>query len=83
MLHSLFEFYLTPRLDEIASKYFGSNVPPIRELEQRTALALVSTTPVMDYAIPLPENVIPIAGIHIKNPKPLPEVNKYILFYCI
>lgn len=73
-MHSLFEYYLTPKLDEIASKYFGPNVPPIRILEQRTVLAFVSTTPVMDYAIPLPQNVIPISGVHIKEPKTLPEV---------
>lgn len=28
----------------------------------------------MDYAVPLPENVIPVAGVHIKEPKPLSKV---------
>lgn len=58
----------------MAGKYFGENVPTIRELEKRTALAFVNTNPVLDHLIPLPENVIPVAGVHIKNPKPIPEV---------
>lgn len=52
-------------------------MPTIRELEQKTALAFVNTNPVMDYANSLPENVIPIAGVHIKEPKALPEVTQF------
>lgn len=68
-------YYSNPKLDEITKEYFGTNKPTIRELEQKTALAIISTNPVMDYLVPLPENVIPVAGAHIKDPKPLPEVN--------
>lgn len=68
-------YYLTPKLDEITDKYFGPNKPMIRDLEQKTVLALISTNPVMDYLTPLPENVIPVAGAHIRETKPLPEVN--------
>lgn len=67
-------YYFTPMLDKMAKEHFGPNIPSIRELEQKTALALISTNPVMDYVAPLPENVIPVAGVHIKDPKPLPEV---------
>lgn len=28
----------------------------------------------MDYKAPLPENVIPVGGLHIKEPKPIPKV---------
>lgn len=56
-------------------------MPSIRILEQKTALAFISTTPVMDYAIPLPQNVIPISGVHIKEPKTLPEV-EMIAYYA-
>lgn len=37
-------------------------------------LALVNTNPAVDYLAPLPENVIPVGGLHIKDPKPLPKV---------
>lgn len=46
----------------------------MKELEERTAIALVSTHPVFDYPAPLPENVIPVGGLHIRDTKPLPEV---------
>lgn len=66
---------MVPKLDTIAQKYFGPNpVPSVSELEQRTALAFVNTHPVIDYVEPFPENVIPIAGVQIKDPNPLPEV---------
>lgn len=73
-LDSLFDYYLTPKLDADAAKYFGPKVPSMKDLEQRTALAFVNTNPVIDYLAPLPENVIPVAGVHIKEPKPLPMV---------
>lgn len=44
------------------------------ELEQRTAIAFVSTNPIYDYTQPLPENVIPVGGLHIRDPKSLPQV---------
>lgn len=56
-------------------------MPSIRELEQRTALAFVNTNPVMDYVAPLPENVIPVAGVHIKEPKPLAQVAESLFDY--
>lgn len=72
---------MTPRLDLMAKKYFGPNMPSIRELEQRTALAFVNTNPVVDYVAPLPENVIPVAGLQIKDPKPLPNVISIFTYY--
>lgn len=33
----------------------------------------------MDYAQPMPPNVIPVAGLHIKDPKPLPaDIESFI-----
>lgn len=69
---------MTPQIDEYAAKYFGPNTPPIRELEQKTALAFISTNPVIDYVAPLPENVIPVAGVHVQEPKPLPTVTQLL-----
>lgn len=62
----------------MVSEHFGPNLPSITELEQRTALAFVNTNPAMDYLIPLQENVIPVGGLHIEEPKPLSQVIKKI-----
>lgn len=75
ILQRLFEYFLNPKLDAYAAKYFDANVPSIRELEHRTVLALINTNSAMDFSSPLPENVIPVAGVHIMEPKPLPEVS--------
>lgn len=58
---------------------YGSDLPSASELEKRTALAFVSTTPVFDTTQPLPENVIQVAGLHVKDPKPLPEVSYKVM----
>lgn len=65
------------KFDKLLEGKFGADLPRIDELEQRTALAFVNTNPAMDYKISLPENVIAVGGMHIKNnTKPLPKVNK-------
>lgn len=53
---------------------FGANLPSMTELEQRTAIAFVNTNPAVDHMAPLPENIIPIGGLHIRDTKPLPKV---------
>lgn len=61
-------------VDKLVQPYFGSLVPSTGELERRISVVLVNTNPVMDYSAPLPENVIPVGGLHIKDPQPLPKV---------
>lgn len=61
----------------MVAEHFGSNLPSIIELEQRTSLAFVNTNPAMDYLSPLPENCIAVGGLHINEPKPLPQVIDY------
>ena len=55
---------------------FGTNLPSISEIEQRTAIALVNTNPTFDYVFPLPANVIQVGGLQVKDTKPLPKVMK-------
>lgn len=73
-LHRLRQYVLIPKLDKFTEKYFGPGLPSTSEIERRMLLALVNTNPAMDYRAPLPENVIPVGGIHIQDPKPLPQV---------
>lgn len=67
-----------PQVDKIMKEAYGPGVPSASELEKRTAIAFVSTTPVFDTTQPLPENVIQVAGLHVKDPKPLPKVSRQL-----
>lgn len=58
------------------AQHFGSDLPPISQLEKRASLALVNSNPILDHLGPMLDNVIPVGGMHIKDPKPLPEVKK-------
>lgn len=61
-------------MDKLVEGKFGSELPPVHELEQRTVIALVTTHPVFDHTRPLPENVISVGGLHIRDVKPVPMV---------
>lgn len=63
-----------PEIDEILQKKFGPETPTMTELEQKTAIAFVNTNPTFNIPAPLPENVIPVGGLHIRDTKPLPKV---------
>lgn len=64
-----------PKIDEIQKKKFGTNCSSVTELEQKTAIAFVNTNPTFNIPMPLPENVIPIGGMHIRDTKPLEKVS--------
>lgn len=55
-------------------KYFGSDLPPISQLEKRAKLALINANPIIDNLGPMLPTVIPIAGVHISEVKKLPVV---------
>lgn len=56
-------------------KYFGRDLPPISQLEKRATLALVNSSPILDHLGPMPDNVIQIGGMHVKETKQLPKVS--------
>lgn len=70
-------------IDKLLEGKFGPDMPSISKIEKRTAIALISTHPIFDYTQPLPENVIPVGGLHIQDAKPLPKVNKKGYVYRI
>lgn len=61
-------------LDQLVEEKFGAGLPSMTEIEQRTAIAFVNTNPAFDHVAPLPENVISVGGLHIRDTKPLPQV---------
>lgn len=75
------QMYTSRLMDEISTEKFGPGLPSVGDIEKQTALVLVNTNPAMDYMAPLPENVIPVGGLHIKDPKPLPKVAFYPRIY--
>lgn len=62
------------KIDAIINEKFGPGITPVANLEERTLIAMVNTNPAMDYLAPLPENVIPVGGLHVRDTKPLPKV---------
>lgn len=63
-----------PKIDELTAQSFGIDAIPVAKLEQRTLIALVNINPVIDYSAPLPQNVIPVGGLHIGQINALPNV---------
>lgn len=68
-----------PTVNEIVRDRFGADIPPVEDIERKTALVFVNTNPTMDFAAPLPENVIPVGGLHIKDPKPIAKELKIFI----
>uniref|UniRef100_A0A182Q970 UDP-glycosyltransferases domain-containing protein n=1 Tax=Anopheles farauti TaxID=69004 RepID=A0A182Q970_9DIPT len=77
---SLRAFDIMPKLDAMVRERFRfENMPYLQDIERRTVLMLVNTNPTYDALEPLPPNVIPIGGAHIKDPPPLPgELEEFV-----
>lgn len=73
-LISNWRYVFIPKLDKLLETAYGTKLPSMIELQEKTAIAFVSTTTIFDLPQPLPENVIPVGGVHIREPKPLPKV---------
>lgn len=53
---------------------FGPDCPAVSSLEGKAALALINIHPAIHFAESFPPNVIGVAGLQIKEPKPLDNV---------
>lgn len=62
------------RATEIGRKYFGENAPDGYALLKKIALVFVNSHFTFDLPRPWTPNLIEIGGIHVTDPKPLPEV---------
>lgn len=67
------DFYHIPAQQEILYKYFGPDVPNIKELEQRSSLLFINSESSMGYPRALSQNIISTGGMHIVKSNPLPE----------
>lgn len=66
----------------VAKRYFGSDVPTLREIAYNTSLMLENVHFSLTLPRPQVPNVVDVGGIHIGKLKPVPEVN-YIFFLHI
>lgn len=74
-LHTL---VVVPKFDQILQRHFGEDLPYYGDLERNASVVLLTANPIITGARPLAPNVIPIGRLHIKPPKPLPEVKLQI-----
>lgn len=57
-----------------AQSAFNFHLPNLMSIEKRTQLMLVNSNPILDSAEILPQNVIPVGGLQVVDPKPLSQV---------
>uniref|UniRef100_A0A336M822 CSON012430 protein n=1 Tax=Culicoides sonorensis TaxID=179676 RepID=A0A336M822_CULSO len=70
--NTYFDYVFYPKADKLMKKHFkNSKLPYITELGRKMSLALVNTHYAIEKVEPLPANVIPVAGLQIKEPKRL------------
>lgn len=67
-------YRMIPNQDSIVRQHVKWDFPYLGYIEKQTVLALVSTHPAVDLPEPLSPNVIPVGGLQIIKPKPLPDV---------
>lgn len=65
--------FLLDKLDTLIRKDFP-NSRPISEIERDSQLCLLNSDPATAWIRTLPPNVVPVAGLHIRPVKPLPQV---------
>lgn len=63
-----------PQQDAIVRENIEWDFPYLGDVQKQTVLALVNTHPSFDIPEPLPPNVIPVGGLQIQEPQPLPKV---------
>lgn len=72
---SISNYFVVKSEDETAKKLFGEQTD-MNEILNRVNVILVNANHATDPKIPLVPGLIPIAGLHIQEPKPLPKVTK-------
>jgi len=72
-----------PRQNAALHKYFNytDNLPPVWELKYKTSLVLLNTQLSFSYPKPLMPNYVQVGGMHVKQPKKLPQVRNMKLIF--
>ncbi|GAB0099855.1 hypothetical protein DMENIID0001_157450 [Sergentomyia squamirostris] len=70
--HAIRRYIGIPYIERKLSKDFPG-LPSLSDLEEQTRLALINYHPVFDPSEPMLPGLIGVAGLQIKDPKPLPK----------
>lgn len=73
--HAVFKWVDSGEATAIGRKYFGPDVPDADSVMRNTSLLFVNGHYTVDQPKPLLPNFIDIGGVHLAQPKPLPEVS--------
>lgn len=60
--------------NKAARKFFGADLPDLRDLAYKTNLFLVNSHFSINQARPTVPNFVEVGGLHINEPKPLSKV---------
>lgn len=66
----------------LAKRYFGDDVPNLREIAYNTSLMLENVHFSLSFPRPQVPSIIDVGGIHIGTVKKLPEVSNILFFDC-
>lgn len=70
-----FSWIVDDYTDKMLKQIFGDKIPSVSELKKETSLMFVNSHYSLSGSRPLSPAVIEIGGIHIKEPKPIKQVN--------
>ncbi|XP_024080454.1 UDP-glucuronosyltransferase 2A3-like isoform X3 [Cimex lectularius] len=71
-------WFFLPQDQALAEKRFGK-IPPIEEMTRNTTLLLANTHFSLFRSRPISPSIVEVGGIHVKEPKPLPEKLQKVL----
>lgn len=74
-----YEIFFHRKDEEIKRKYFGEDVPPLRDIAKNISLTLVNSHFTLNRPRPLLPGVVEVGGMFIEPSKPLPEVRSCFL----
>uniref|UniRef100_A0A182WKX5 UDP-glycosyltransferases domain-containing protein n=1 Tax=Anopheles minimus TaxID=112268 RepID=A0A182WKX5_9DIPT len=73
------QYVFLPHMTRIAQQAFDFPLPDLTALEQKTLIMLTNSNPALDPPESMPPNVIPVGGLQIIDPQPLPpELDAFI-----
>ncbi|KAF5282558.1 hypothetical protein FQA39_LY04965 [Lamprigera yunnana] len=72
LLSPVFSHILGNPLQPSYFPYYSTRIPPFEEVERNISILLCNTDPNLEYPLDLPPNIIPVGGLQVQPPKPLP-----------
>jgi glucuronosyltransferase len=65
------------KCEDVAREHFGKDMPSLNDIARNASFYLVNSYFVHQYPKPSMPNVKEIAGMHVREPKPLPQVSLF------